>query len=291
MGTESTVMIRSALIPISAALLLALPSAAAAQDFAGGSIGAGRSSNPVGTSELGFRVANSRITVRGVAIIGCARNKTSEVDGTGSAALNPDGTFSITFTKKRLQRRAVGRSTRRVTVTGQVSGGEIRGRLEATASGAGVRDCKGGMDYVARVPPSLVGDTTPAPAGATLIGMTTGRAGGPFAVNLRVNGDATRITQFVAGSRYKCRTIKPIQETNYSPPIKINPDGTFRFVERFRLPYRDAVERVVVTTEGRFSGGAATGTWQATTTARSRRTRRVIDRCNTGRLSWSASVL
>ena len=283
-------MTRSALIVFSAALLL-LPSTASAQTFAGGSIGAGTASNPVGTTELGFRVAGSRITVRGVALLRCRQNKTSEVEGIGSGPLNPDGTFRVTFSRRRLQPSTIrGRYTRRVVVSGQVAGGEIRGRLEATANGREVRDCSGAFDYVARSAPALAGDPAPPPANGTLIGMTNGR-GGPFALNLRVSPDGTRITQLVAGARYTCRRLLPYHETNYSPPFTVNPDGTFRFVEKFRVNFRDAVERVTVTTEGRFVAGGATGTWQATTVARSKRSRRVVDRCNTGQVGWSASVL
>ena len=283
-------MTRSALIAVSAAFLL-LPSAASAQTFAGGSIGAGSAANAVGTTELGFRIAGSRITVRGIALLRCRGNETSEVEGIGSGPLNADGTFRVTFTRRRLQPSTIrGRYTRRVVVSGQVSGGEIRGRLEATATGREVRDCSGAFDYVARSAPALAGDPAPPPANGTLVGMTNGR-GGPFALNLRVSADATRITQLVAGARYTCRRLRPYHETNYSPPITINPDGTFRFVERFRINFRDAVERVTVTTEGRFVPGGATGTWQASTVARSKRTRRVIDRCGTGQVGWSASVV
>lgn len=279
-----------ALIAISALFLL-LPGTASAQTFAGGSIGAGPHNDAPGTSELGFRVEGSRITVRGSAVIQCRARKTSEVEGTGSGPLNPDGTFRVTFTRKRLQKVLPGRFRRRVTVSGQVSGNEIRGRIEATASGRGVRGCNGAFDYVARTAPALGADPAPPPANATLIGMTSQTTGGPFALNLRVNADATRITRLIAGARYTCRRIRPYQETNYSPAFRINSDGTFRFVERFRLNYTDAVERVTVTTEGRFVVGGATGTWEARSVARSKRTRRVVDRCGTGRHTWSAGVV
>ena len=270
-----------------------MPSAASAQTFAGGSIGTtGAHNDSTGTSELGFRVSGQRIRVRGAAVIACRGGRTSEVEGTAAGPLNPDGTFSLTFTKRRLQRKLPGRFTRRVTVTGQLrNGNEVAGRIEATASGRGVSGCSGAFDYVARTAPALGGDPAPVPAGATLIGMTSQRKGGPFALNLRVSPDGRRIERLVAGARYTCRRIKPLQETNYSPAFAIRDDGTFRFVERFRLPYADAVERVRIVTEGRFVAGGATGTWKANTVARSRRTKRVIDRCRTGRRTWSAAML
>ena len=286
-------MTRSALTVISASLLLLAPSAASAQVFAGGSIGAGSASNPVGTSELGFRVAGSRITARGVALLQCRRNRTTEVEGTGSAPLNPDGSFSLTFNRKRLQPTTIrGRYTRRVVITGQVGGAEIRGRLEASASGRGLRGCSGAFDIVARQPPSVLPpEGAPAPASATLIGMTSGTKGGPFALNLRVSADGRRVSQLVAGARYTCRRLKPYQETNYSPAIRVNPDGTFRYVERFKVRFADVTDSVTVTTEGRFVNGGATGTWEARATSRSRETGRVVDRCGTGALTWAAALV
>jgi hypothetical protein len=285
-------MIRSALTVVSL-LALALPAGAQAQTFAGGSIGpSGAHNDAPGTSELGFRVDGGRITVRGVAVIACRANKTSEVEGTASGPLNPDGTFSLTFTKRRLQKTLPGRFTRRVTVTGQVrNGNEIVGRIEATASGRGVSGCRGAFDYLARTAPALGSTGVAAPANATLIGMTSQRRGGPYGVALRVSPDAAGIARFNVGARYTCRRLRPYQETNYSPSFRVNPDGTFRFVERFTLRYTDARERVRITTVGRFVEGGATGTWQARSVARSRRTGRVADRCRTGRHDWSAAVV
>lgn len=266
-----------------------MPSAASAQTFAGGSIGPGGAANPVGTSELGFRIAGSRIVVRGAVLMGCRRGRTAEAEGRGAAPLNPDGTFRVTFGRRRLQPHDP-RFRRRVVVTGQVRGQEIAGRAEATGRGGGVRGCRAASDYVARTAPALPGDAAPPPGGATLIGMNSSR-GGPFGVNLRVSADGSRITQFVASARFRCRRLKPYHETNYSPPISVNPDGTFRFVERFRVRYRRVVDRVRVVTEGRFVNGGAVGTWQTRSRSRSKRTGRIVDRCTTGRLDWSAAVL
>lgn len=285
-------MKRSLLFVTPLAAIALLPSAASSQTFAGGSIGPGSSDQRVGTSELGFRVVGSRITIRGAAVIRCRRNGPTEVEGAGSGPLNPDGTFRVTFGGRRLQPTTAGPGyRRRIVVSGQVRGGEIVGRLEATATGGGLRGCRGAFDVLARTAPALGTDPAPPPAGRTLIGMlATPR--GPFAVNLRVGPTGGRITHFIAGARYTCRRIRrPFQETNYSPPFRIAADGTFRFVERFRIRYRDAIERVAVTTEGRFVAGGAVGTWRARAYTRSRRTGRIIDRCGTGRLNWSASVV
>jgi hypothetical protein len=283
-------MTRSALIIVSAVSTLAVPSVASGQEFAGGAIGAGSKPDAVGTSELGFRVNAGRLTVRGTLRIACRRSRSSEVEGQANGPVNPDGTFRVTFTRRRLQPGGSPRFRRTVVVSGQVRGPDIVGRIEATATGGGVRGCRGASDFVARQAPALDGTPAPAPGGATLIGMNSSN-GGPFAVNLRVAADGSRITQFVAGSRYTCRRLRPYHETNYSPAFRINPDGTFRYVERFRVRFTDVTDRVTVTTEGRFVNGGAIGTWQARSVSRSRRTNRIVDRCNTGRLDWSAAVV
>jgi hypothetical protein len=280
-----------ALIVTSLAAVLALPSAAGAQVYAGGSIGAGRSPAAVGSSELGFRVSGSRITVRGVLTIPCRGPRSAEVEGGGVGTLSPDGTFRVRFGKARLQPTSSTGFRRSAVVTGRlVRAYEIRGRIDATASGDGARGCRGGADYVARWRPDPVDVPAPAPAGARLIGMNSSRLG-PFGVNLRVAPDGSRITQFIVGARYRCARLPTYQETNYSPPITINPDGTFRRVERFRVPFADVIDSVTVTTEGHFVNGGAIGTWHARATSRSRRTGRVVDRCGTGALTWAAAVV
>ena len=110
-------------------------------------------------------------------------------------------------------------------------------------------------------------------------------------MNLRVAPDASRITHFVAGARYTCRRIRPYHETNYSPPIAIRADGTFRSVERFRVRFADVVDSVVVRTTGRFVAGGAVGTWEAESVSRSRRTGRVVDQCETPPVRWAAAVV
>lgn len=285
-------MTRSALLAVAAAAASAVvPATASAQTFAGGSIGAGASTNAVGTSELGFRVSGSRITVRGTAQIRCRRNRSAEVEGIGSGALNADGSFRVTFSRRRLQLGASPRFRRRVVVSGQVRGADVVGRLEATASGNGVSGCQGAIDYLARSAPAVGTDAAAPPAGATLIGRTGQAKGGPFGLNLRVSPDGRRVTHLVAGARYTCRRLRPYQETNYSPTIAIAADGTFRKVERFTVRFSDVVDSVTITTTGRFVAGGATGTWQARSVSRARGTRRIVDRCGTGRRSWSAAVV
>ncbi len=280
-------MTRSALLLLVTAFAVALPATASAQTFAGGSIGTGTSSNPPGTSELGVHVHNGVVLVRGAAVIRCVGGRTSEVEGVGRGPLAADGTFSVTFSRGRLQPTTTPGFRRTVTVTGQVAGGEIRGRIDASAE----RGCRGGFAYVARVTPELGTTPAPPPAGATLIGKTSRVPGGPFALNLRVNASADAISHLVTGSRYSCRKLRPYQETNYSPPTPVRADGTFRKVERFRVRFSDVVDSMTITTTGRFLAGGAIGTWRAQSVSRSRRTGLVVDRCGTGQVTWSAAVL
>ena len=285
------VMRTSALILVPVAAALALPSAASAQVFAGGSVGPGRAPDAVGSSELGFRISDGRIAVRGAVRIPCDGPRSAEVEGAGVGTLAADGTFRVKFGKRRLQPGGEKGFRRTAVVTGRLTRAyEIQGTIDATATGGGVKGCVGGAEYVARWRPDPADVPAPAPGGATMIGMSSSRLG-PFSVNLRVAPDGSRITQFIVGARYVCRRLAAYQETNYSPAIRVNPDGTFRFVERFRVPYADVVDSVTVTTEGHFVNGGAIGTWEARATSRSRETGRVVDRCGTGALTWAAAVV
>jgi hypothetical protein len=256
-------------------------------DFAGGAA-SGAGSVPDGSSEIGIKVDGSgtRATVRAVAVRACSRGRSTEGESAGTVTVAPDGTFSGALTRRR-QARAVGFSIR-VTVAGRIEAGRATGSIRVVTRRRGRPYCSGEVPFDARPAPVLSGDPAPVPAGAVLVGRTSGRSGGPFGFNLRVSADGRRIERVVTTWREGCRAVRRTEETNYSPTIAIRPDGTFTKTERFTVRFSDATQRVTVVTTGRFVAGGATGTLRARSTARSRRTGRVIDRCDTGALTWSA---
>ncbi|CAA9525153.1 MAG: hypothetical protein AVDCRST_MAG85-3167 [uncultured Solirubrobacteraceae bacterium] len=274
-------------------LLCATTSTAAAQappgsDFAGGAA-SGPGSIPDGSSEIGIKVdgSGSRATVRAVGVRACSRGRSTEGESAGTVTVAPDGTFSGALNRRR-QARAVGFSIR-VTVAGRIEAGRATGTLRVVTRRRGKPYCSGDVAFDARPAAALSGEPAPVPAGAVLVGRTSGRSGGPFGFNLRVSADGKRIERVVTTWREGCRSVRGTEETNYSPTIAIRPDGTFTKTERFTVRFSDATQRVTVVTTGRFVAGGATGTVRARSTARSRKTKRVIDRCNTGALTWSAT--
>ena len=275
---------------------VALAPAAAAQAPAagtlltGGSVGTGDNSNgDTATSEIGLRVLRGgRITVRSVSYIPCQGNRTSETSGRGTGRLNPDGTFSVKL-PRRQQLRLPG-FRRSITVTGRIAGDQATGTTTSASRGAGVRGCRGSVNWVARTRRAVGTDPGPVPAGAALLGSTSRTRGGPFGFNLRVAPDGKRIQQTLVSYRVRCRKAKGYEETNIGPSIAIKADGSFRKVERFVMRYTDANDRWKITITGRFVAGGVRGTLRGTSVVRARGgSRRVIDRCTIGTMRWSAT--
>ena len=273
------------------ALLVCIPAVAVAQGppnarFAGGAVGPGQFAP--GTSEVGAQVdaAGTQITLRGAAVIKCRRG-TSEATFVGTLPIGGGGAFSGALARGR-QMRSPG-FTSSVSVQGTVNAQEAAGTLSVRTKQRGRAACTGDVPFRAIPGPSLAGAApAPAPANATLLGMTSDSRG-PFAFNLRVSANGKRVTQALFGVNRGCKTIKQPEETDYTKPITIRPDGTFRRVERFTVRYTDATERNRVVIAGRFVNGGAVGTIRWTAVARSPKTGRVNDRCDTGRLTWSAA--
>ena len=270
----------------------ALPAAASAQGpagatFSGGSVGT--ASTFAGSSEAGLAVSadGARVTVRGVAVIPCGRRRSSEVHGVASLPVAADGTFS-----GRLPRGAQlskPRSRTRLTVTGTVTPSGATGTFAVRDTSPGRRACTGQVAFRAIPAPQLGTDAAPAPAGAVLLGRTSGTRGGPFAFNLRVSGDGRSVTRSFFGLRRGCRNLKAPEETNYNRIMRIRDDGTFSQTQRFRVRFTDATERNLVRIRGRFVAGGATGTFRWTAVSRNPKTGRINDRCDSGLIRWSAA--
>ena len=276
-------------------LLLALtcPPAAAAQappgaQFAGGSITPSLN-NLDRSSDVGITVgADGRsVTVRAMAAPRCARTRFTEGDGRGTARLAADGSFAVTVRG----RRQVGARRQRLRVTGTVDAAGARGTIRAVVRISGGRVCRSTFPWraVPLTPPA--GAPTAAPAGALLLGSTSDSARGPFGFNLRVSADGRRIDRSLFTARRGCRRAVPPEETNYNPRIAIRPDGSFANTELWRVRIGGRLERSRVVITGQFVADGVTGTVRWTVVARSPRTGRVVDRCDTGPLTFSAVVV
>lgn len=254
--------------------------------FAGGSVSGGPSA--AGTSEVAIdALGDGGVNLRAVAVIPCGSG-TSEAVGEGEISRQPDGTFTARMAVGP-QRRDPGFSSR-MQMTGTVAAERVVGRLTVTTSFRGRRRCRAVVPFEARRAPALGAGPAPPPAGGVLLGAAQRGPDNPYAFNLRVSADGRRVARAVTTYLARCRNSPAdLEETNYSPSIPIRPDGSFRRTERFVLRYTDATERVTVVTAGRFVAGGATGTIRARSVARSRRTGRIVDRCDSGTRTWQAA--
>lgn len=281
-------MLRLLSLAVVSGLAVAAPATAQVvpgAEYAGGHVSPGRSS--VGSSEVGLRVdpAGANVAIRAVASIPCRRDG-SEGAASGAGPLAPDGSFRVTLSRR--TQRAVQGFRATLVAAGRIAADRVSGTLQVVSRQNGRVRCRGSVPFSARTAPALSEQPAPPPAGAVLLGRTSARAGGPFALNLRVNAAGNRIERVVVGYRVGCRSDRGLEETNYSPPMAIRPDGTFTHTERFTLRFRDADERVTVVTTGRFVDGGAIGTIRARAVARTRRGR-LVERCDSGTLRWSAA--
>ena len=244
------------------AALLLWPASASAVDLGGGR---------VPDTVVSLRTSGDGVVVRAHLTARC---------GTGAVRrrvpLGADGSFSGTATTRGRPRedrrvRRVARFTLVGHVVGSSASGAVRMWLTFRRRGRVVGRCATGeRDWQ---------------AGTNLKGLTSQAGGRPRAFLLGV-GDA-RVTTAVFEYRLRCRGFA-YEEINLTPGGPIAADGTFVLRERFMLRYADARERFRVTVRGRLTPAGVGGRLSVTSIARSL-TGRVIDRCSTGPVSFSAS--
>jgi hypothetical protein len=238
-----------------------------------------------GSSLMWARVApDGQVRLSGRVTIGCG---TVLVDGQVTPAA--DGAFRF---ESRVDSR-VERSRSRGTVVGRFDGtaasGTVRGRVRVTKDGR-VRTCRtrGAATWELRMPGPPGAPALPQPGG-TYRGITSqpGRHG-PFPFLLRVADDGARVVQAKFEYERRCRR-RGYTWTDLTPPATIAPDGTYRTRERFTVPSAGGVrETFRVRVDGRFTAGGVNGELRVTTKAKRRG--RVFDRCNTGPVTFAASL-
>jgi hypothetical protein len=201
--------------------------------------------------------------------------------------LAPDGSFRFTrerrFTTVGLRIRAV------VTVRGRFDGtgasGTLVGHLRSRGADGRVRRCSTRGPWQLRMP-AVAATPAPAQPGAVYRGLTSqqGDVPRPYLLGVTRRG-RVETTVF----EYKMVCGKLAYATNdVSPGARIRPDGTFRVRERFTLGSRRIAERVRVRIDGGFRAGGVAGTVRVRSVVRNRRTGRLIDRCDSGSLTFAA---
>ena len=230
--------------------------------------------------------ADGRVRLGGAVAVGCGL---SEFDA--EVTLAADGSFEVT---RAYRWRVRGHRLRSlVTVRGRFDGagasGELGSNFRNRHPNGRVERCNTGdwKGWQLRMRPAP-GPPAAAQPGATYHGLTSEpRRPRPFL--LRVDRGGGRVTASVFEYTRRCRVdVIPLNEV--SPGARIRPDGTFTITERFRLNYGRERERFRLRVEGQFAGGVVSGTLRVTSAVARRKSGRVVDRCDTGPLTFAASV-
>ena len=260
-----------------AGLLLSFPTAAGAADYGGGTAPDGVRRANQQLTLIGFRMADDGTgTARVKVAVECGLAQTAEQIG-----LAADGTFAIEDTERHRLPGGV-RQRSDVTVSGQMVGpvasGTVRARVTFRRRGRVVQRCDSGdRTWNARAAGAVA-----APAGA-FYGLTS-QTGRPFPLVLSVAGSRVRVAAFEYAAL--CRR-GGYEWENITPGGGIAADGTFSLRERFSRAWEEGRERFRVKVDGRVTANGVTGTLSVSSILRSRRGR-VIDRCTTGRHTFTA---
>ena len=244
------------------AAVLVWPTPASAADYGGGR---------VPDTIVSLRTSGDSVVVRAYVTAGCGSGPLRR-----RVPLAADGSFAVAATTRGRPRddrrvRRASRFTLAGRVVGSTASGTARMRLTFRRGGRVVGRCATGERRWQ--------------AGTGLKGLTSQTSGRPRAFLLGVDG--ARVTTAVFEYRLRCRRFA-YEQINLTPGGPIAADGTFRLRERFTLRYSDARERFRVTVRGRLTPAGVGGRLSVTTVARSL-SGRVIDRCRTGPVSFSAS--
>lgn len=247
---------------VALAAVLLWPASASAADYGGGR---------VPDTVVTLRTSGDSVVVRAYLTGRCGSAPVRR-----RVPLAADGWFSVAATTRGRPRddrrlRRVSRFALAGRVAGSTATGTARMRLTFRRRGRVLGRCGTG-DRGWR-------------AGTDLKGLTGQSGGRPRAFLLGVGGP--RVTTAVFEYRLRCRRFA-YEQINLTPGGPIAADGAFVLRERFTVRYSDARERFRVAVRGRVTPTGVGGRLSVTSVARSL-TGRVIDRCRTGPVSFSAS--
>jgi hypothetical protein len=213
----------------------------------------------------------------------------------GDGRLAADGSFTLRGDVTR--RPLVGtRNTStfvvRGTLTADAGQGTAKVSLRVRAKGHRTRTCTSRTVGWTVRRPAGAGAAGPAPAEATLFGLTTQSAPrAKQAIVLHTASGGRRIDRAVFGYRANCDRGRIVEtdDVDVSPEFDVAADGSFREVERFHTTFKDVKVATTVVLRGQFdAAGSAAGTLSVTERYTSRKTGRRVDVCATGTRSWSA---
>lgn len=281
---------RSLALVVVATGLAAAPVPALGASYAGGALTAAA---PLVSARVGGD--GSTLVLSAEAIARCGSGAAVDeraILRTGTAA---DGAFSASITRHyRLsptERRSV-----RLGVTGRIAGTAASGGLRVIVivrrTGRAAVRCDSGMQaWQARSVPAVVVPSGPPRAGARLFGATA--QGGrylSYPVVLGVSADGSRLSAAIFRVRRQCSGAASEDVSNNVTAVQLAADGSFATVQRYSQRFPDAVEYFAFTFTGRVTATGASGLLRVRSVLRHPRTRRLIGRCDSGTVGWSASA-
>lgn len=276
-----------------ATLAGAAPAAAQAPadaDYAGGNVvdaDPGKAFNGrAGDSAISLSVTENGSSIQAaVVVLHPCRGGAYEVSNGGQAAVANDGTFAVPM--RRTFRDGRTRVTETVMLAGKLEGPRASGTV-TSASTRGKQRCSGSTTWTAVQPPKPAGAPTAPVAGALLLGVITRANRLPYQVLMRLTADGKRIRRMNLNLPWTCDGREGVL-TFYELGSAIGPDGRFTYTAPFRGTFARTTERGRVRVTGQFTADGATGTVEVSSTVRSRRGKRgVVDRCKSGRRSFTA---
>jgi hypothetical protein len=267
-------------------LVLAWPTTAQAADYAGGTAPETRRQVPRQLTLVGIRTAadgSARVAVN-------VATRCAPVRGVRTVQLAADGTFSLDFTVRGRVREFAARHRTRIRMSGQLTGatgaGTVQATMRLTRPGRRAERCNSGA-RTWQVRAAAPEPTAAAPQpGGSYHGLTGQAVRRPLALVLRVDPRGRRVRTATFEYRQRCRR-GAFDWENVTPGGRIAADGTFRLRETFTYGWADGPERYRVKVDGRFTTSGVSGTLSVTSVLRSR-SGRVLDRCRTGRVTFSA---
>jgi hypothetical protein len=243
------------------------------------------------TVNLSLQPRGARIAMLFDSTVLCGRDV---LDVSGSGDVPFDGS-NFSFRGASAQRLASGRLAVEWTVNGRLSGSSATGTLQVV----GARRRSGRTRKCARKPSRpfevrFAGPPAGGPAQAVPRGFYAGtssyeifdRMQAPVILRASKNGRKIAAQWTIGG---KCGRGPREHFRNFTPAMRVRPDGTFSRKERFSVRYSDVLVRYRPSFAGRLASDGATGTLRLRTSVYNRRGTKLRTRCDSGTRTWNAA--
>jgi opacity protein-like surface antigen len=252
---------------------------------------------PKSPYEKGNAVVTLRVVGSGVQVLARTGSTCDARTFPAQAVLAADGSFATSGSYS--QTVPKGRVRVAYKLTGTVgaagAGGTVSTRTTVTRRGRVAGRCgSGAIAWIARLPTGQIGAPgPPGQPGARMYGTTSQLVGKRHhGIVLRFSADGTRLTRALYALNENCH--HPPGTTSFDVPGKslaITPGGTVSDVERFTLKLSARVRvRLIERFSATVGSAGATGTFQDRARYYDVRTNRTLDRCDTGRVKWTAAL-